>query len=53
MEILNLLWNGLTKKDPMYKLLSTMLKKHLKKMITTNITWSNEVTGIMMGVDVE
>ncbi len=46
-------WNGLTKKDPMYKLLSSMLKKHLKKMITTNITWSNEVTGIMMGVDVE
>ena len=49
-------WNGLSTVDPMHKILAGMLKKHLKKMITTNVDWSNEVTNIMMnlnGVDVE
>tara|TARA_R110002050_G_scaffold278668_1_gene424858 strand:- start:52 stop:2445 length:2394 start_codon:yes stop_codon:yes gene_type:complete len=46
-------WNGMTKQDPMYKILSGMMKKHLKKMIVTNVVWSNEVTKIMSGVDVE
>jgi hypothetical protein len=43
----------MTKQDPMYKILSGMMKKHLKKMIVTNVVWSNEVTKIMSGVDVE
>jgi len=42
-------WNGLTKSDPMYKTLSAMLKKYLKKMITTNVDWSNQVTRILSG----
>ena len=43
-------WNGLKPSDPAYKILSESLKKHLKKMIATNPTYSKEVQ-TMMGYD--
>ena len=46
-------WHGLQKTDPMYKILSRMLKKQLKKKIATDEDWTNEVTTTMAGGDIE
>lgn len=46
-------WHGLQKTDPMYKILSRMLKKQLKKKIATDEDWTNEVTTTIAGGDIE
>ena len=43
-------WNGLNTQDIMYKILSEMMKKHLKKMLTTNTEYSKAVAELLSGV---
>lgn len=40
-------WNGLSTQDIMYKVLSEMMKKHLKKMLTTNVEYSKSVAELL------
>jgi len=40
-------WNGLKTQDIMYKILSEMMKKHLKKMLTTNVEYSKSVAELL------
>ena len=40
-------WNGLNTQDVMYKVLSEMMKKHLKKMLTTNVEYSKMVATLL------
>ena len=43
-------WNGLNTKDILYKTMSDLLKKHLKKKIVTDVEYTKQIQELMQGV---